>query len=70
MTCFLGHIGADSSIALPQGTSVISADTFGYSAWTVTAKINATNPNGAQKSYFLKVWLSLSLSLNMAFVLG
>lgn len=41
--------------ALPKGTSVISADSFGSSAWTVTARVNVVSPDGAPKSYFLKV---------------
>ncbi|CAI6336637.1 unnamed protein product [Periconia digitata] len=39
---------------LPQGTVVLSCNRYGASAWTVTARIETTAPNGTSKFYFLK----------------
>ena len=41
--------------ALPEGSKVVSADSFGSSAWTVTARINTVSSEGETKPYFLKV---------------
>jgi len=37
-----------------NGTKVLSADRYGSSAWTITARINVELPNGTPKRYFLK----------------
>lgn len=39
---------------LPNGTKVISANKFGTSAWTITARINVKLPDGTPVRYFLK----------------
>ena len=41
--------------ALPKGTTVISAESCGVSAWTRTAKVSVVLPDGTAKRYFLKV---------------
>ena len=40
---------------LPEDTTIISADSFGSSAWTVTARVKTVSKDGAPKAYFLKV---------------
>ena len=40
---------------LPAGSKILSADGHGSSAWSVTARINAENPDGTTAKYFLKV---------------
>ena len=45
----------DLTVELPLGTKVLAANTFGFSAWTVTARIDTADPNGQTKAYFLKV---------------
>ncbi|KAK5741604.1 hypothetical protein LTR17_003809 [Elasticomyces elasticus] len=46
----------DNSIfeALPQGTKIMSAQRYGTSAWTVTARIRTQLAGGTEKKYFLK----------------
>jgi protein-ribulosamine 3-kinase len=44
-----------STAALPQGTTFLSVENYGKSAWTVTGKISALEPDGTEKPYFLKV---------------
>ncbi|KAH8761023.1 Fructosamine kinase-domain-containing protein [Diaporthe sp. PMI_573] len=39
---------------MPKGTKVISAETWGLSAWTKTAKISTELPDGKTQRYFLK----------------
>ncbi|KAI1272206.1 Fructosamine kinase-domain-containing protein [Xylaria sp. FL0933] len=39
---------------LPAGTKVISAESWGLSAWTKTAKIDTTLQDGTSKRYFVK----------------
>ena len=39
---------------LPEGTKVLSADRYGSSAWTVTARITTELADGTPKKYFLK----------------
>ena len=41
--------------AMPKGTKVISAEAYGYSAWTITGNIATSLPDGTTKRYFLKV---------------
>ena len=41
--------------ALPPGVKVLSADSFGSSAWSVTARIVAESVDGSSLRYFLKV---------------
>lgn len=38
----------------PEGTAVLSADSFGTSAWTVTARLHLKLPDGSEERYFLK----------------
>lgn len=40
---------------MPKGTKVISAETWGLSAWTKTAKISTELADGSAQRYFLKV---------------
>ena len=40
---------------MPQGTKIISAGSWGISAWTKTAKIEVSLAEGTSKRYFLKV---------------
>ena len=40
---------------MPEGTTVVSAEAFGYSAWTITARVTAILSDGTPKKYFLKV---------------
>lgn len=40
---------------MAKGTKVISAETWGLSAWTKTAKITTELPGGETQRYFLKV---------------
>lgn len=40
---------------MPQGTKVVSAEAYGYSAWTITGKITTILPDETTKKYFLKV---------------
>ena len=47
-------------LALPAGTRVLSADSWGNSSWNITARIDALEPNGAEKRYFLKVSMKLN----------
>lgn len=42
-------------LALPEGSTFISVEHFGTSAWTVTGRVVAQNPDGTQSDYFLKV---------------
>ena len=34
---------------------MISAEAYGYSAWTITGRITTVLPDGTSKRYFLKV---------------
>jgi protein-ribulosamine 3-kinase len=40
---------------MPEGAKVVSAESWGVSAWNKTAKISVIFPDGSQKRYFLKV---------------
>ena len=40
---------------MPNGTTIISAESHGVSAWTKTAKVSVILPDGSPKRYFLKV---------------
>jgi hypothetical protein len=42
---------------MPKGTKILSAESYGNSAWTVTGKISTIQPDGKPKLYFLKVSL-------------
>ena len=48
--------------AMPQGTKVISAESWGISAWTKTAKIEVSLVDGTSKRYFLKVRITSSIN--------
>jgi protein-ribulosamine 3-kinase len=51
-----GDFPLDESVLdkLPNGSRVLSANRFGTSAWTVTARLNVALPEGKQARYFLK----------------
>ena len=51
-----GNFPLDESVIdqFPEGAKVISADSYGSSAWTVTARIHVELPDGTSKRYFLK----------------
>ncbi len=40
--------------SFPPGTQVLSANRFGQSKWTLTARVDVTTPGGTPSSYFLK----------------
>lgn len=40
--------------ALPEGSTFLSVEHFGTSAWTITGRVMAQNPDGTQSEYFLK----------------
>lgn len=42
---------------MPKGTKVLTAETYGNSAWTITGRIQVELPTGESKVYFLKVSL-------------
>lgn len=44
-----------STVALPQGSTFLSVENFGNSAWTITGRVIAREPDATEKSYFLKV---------------
>lgn len=46
--------------AMPKGTKVTLAESWGISAWTKTAKVAVVLPDGSAKRYFLKVKFSTS----------
>ncbi|KAK3634804.1 hypothetical protein LTR56_015085 [Elasticomyces elasticus] len=54
------HVNGDFLIddgvlaTLPQATKILSAQRYGTSAWTVTARIKARLPDGSETRYFLK----------------
>ncbi|KAF2748919.1 hypothetical protein M011DRAFT_399643 [Sporormia fimetaria CBS 119925] len=41
--------------ALPKGSTFRSVEHFGKSAYTITGRVVASDPDGSEKSYFLKV---------------
>lgn len=43
--------------ALPAGSTFISVENFGTSAWTTTGRLVALDADGSEKLYFLKVSL-------------
>jgi hypothetical protein len=43
------------STALPPGSTFISVEVFGTSAWTITGRILAREADGSEKPYFVKV---------------
>lgn len=47
-------------LALPEGSAFISVEHFGTSAWTVTGRVAAQNPDGTQSDYFLKASSQMS----------
>ncbi|KAI1487336.1 vegetative incompatibility protein 4 [Biscogniauxia mediterranea] len=51
-----GELPLDSAVleALPEGTTVQSARSYGLSAWSFTAKINAVGPDNTETPFFLK----------------
>lgn len=40
---------------LPHGTTVLSVNASGASAWTTTSRVSTIHPDGTRKNYFLKV---------------
>ncbi|KAL9095640.1 MAG: hypothetical protein Q9165_002072 [Trypethelium subeluteriae] len=52
-----GRFRPDEAViaAIPPGIFVESAHSYGHSAWSFTAMINAENENGDPKPFFLKV---------------
>lgn len=42
---------------MPTGTKVISAESWGISAWTKTAKVTVALQDESLKRYFLKVFV-------------
>lgn len=44
-----------SGIAMPKGTRIMSSDSFGASAWSTTARIDAETSEGVPIAFFLKV---------------
>jgi hypothetical protein len=42
-------------VALPQGIRFVSVEHFGTSAWTITGRLVALDPDGLEKLFFLKV---------------
>ncbi|KAJ4416585.1 hypothetical protein N0V85_002216 [Neurospora sp. IMI 360204] len=53
---YIGDFRVDSSVLgqFPSGTKVISAHHFGQSAWTVTARLVLSLPDGTKGRYFIK----------------
>ncbi|PTB37377.1 hypothetical protein M441DRAFT_40114 [Trichoderma asperellum CBS 433.97] len=51
-----GNFRVDDNVLakFPDGTTVLSADSFGTSAWTVTARLHLKLPDGSEERYFLK----------------
>jgi protein-ribulosamine 3-kinase len=44
-----------STVALPQGTTFLSVENFGTSAWTITGRVMTQELDATEKPYFLKV---------------
>ena len=42
------------TLVLPKGVKAVSVERYGKSSWSTTGRINATDANGTQTSYFLK----------------
>ncbi|KAH8820666.1 Fructosamine kinase-domain-containing protein [Xylogone sp. PMI_703] len=55
-TSATGDFSLDYNVVekFPKGARILSANRFGTSAWTVTARIAVALPDGAEKQYFLK----------------
>src|SRR5436190_19066492 len=49
---------------MPQGTTFLFVENYGNSAWTVTGKISALEPDGTEKLYFLKVCNTVLFTTN------
>lgn len=49
------HILTYFALVLPKGSTFVSVEHFGTSAWTVTGKVTARNEDGTESLYFLKV---------------
>src|SRR5947208_250673 len=51
-----GNFPLDENVVahFPEGTKVLTADNYGSSAWTVTARINVELADGTPKRYFFK----------------
>ncbi|MCJ1232159.1 hypothetical protein MMC14_000108 [Varicellaria rhodocarpa] len=51
-----GNFPLDDAVfeILPSGTRVISANSYGSSAWSITARVNVENSEGSTTNYFLK----------------
>jgi len=41
--------------ALPQGSTFVSVEHSGTSAWTITGRLVALSGDGSEKTYFVKV---------------
>lgn len=52
---------ADLVVALPEGMTILSVESFGTSAWTITGRLHVIEPNGTKKFLFAKVFGSSSL---------
>ena len=53
--------GIDTNFAvLPRGTRIVTAESYGISTWTKTAKVSVILPDGSPKMFFLKVTLPSS----------
>ncbi|KFY46115.1 hypothetical protein V495_02643 [Pseudogymnoascus sp. VKM F-4514 (FW-929)] len=52
-----GRFPMDEAVVdvLPKGSTFLSVENFGSSAWTVTGKVTARNADGTESVYFLKV---------------
>ncbi|KAK1516551.1 hypothetical protein CABS01_06518 [Colletotrichum abscissum] len=55
MQCCRRTDGSSILLAMPIGTKVLSAESWGISAWTKTAKICVILPGDTPKRYFLKL---------------
>jgi protein-ribulosamine 3-kinase len=57
LATFVLRAGANDAIspALPGGVKVLSAESYGTSAWSLTGRINAVKPDGSSARYFIKV---------------
>lgn len=51
-----GDFPLDENIVakFPEGTKILSANRYGTSAWTITARLNVQLPDGSQQRFFLK----------------
>lgn len=45
----------EAFLALPEGSTFLSVEHFGTSAWTITGRVVAQTRDGTESHYFLKV---------------